>query len=86
MVMGAGVPLGFQLPTGLTVPSTSNITAEVCKEYYSIFQAGPVTIVNDMYHYLMSTLPAFIDPYAQSSQDAFPCDGDVFELCKVLEW
>ena len=65
MVMGAGVPLGFQLPVDIVVPSTGNITAEVRKDYNSRFQSSPVTIVEEMYQYLMATLPPPTDPFVQ---------------------
>lgn len=68
MVMGAGVPLGFQLPPHLVVPSTGNITAEVRKDYQSIFQSSPVTIVDEMYQHLMATLPPPADPLTQPPQ------------------
>lgn len=68
MVMGAGVPLGFQLPADITVPSTWNITTEVRKDYHSILQSSPVTIVEDMYQQLMETLPPSADPLAQAPQ------------------
>ena len=68
MVMGAGVPLGFQLSPNLVVPSTGNITAEVRKDYQSIFQSSPVTIVEEMYQYLMATLPSQADPFVQNPQ------------------
>lgn len=68
IVMGAGVPLGFQLPSNLVVPSTGNITAEVRKDYQSILQSSPVTIVEDMYQYLMATLPPPADPLVQNPQ------------------
>lgn len=68
MVMGAGVPLGFQLPPNLVVPSTGNITAEVRKDYQSILQSSPVTIVEDMYQHLMATLPPTPDPLTQFPQ------------------
>lgn len=68
MVMGAGVPLGFQLPAGVTVPSTWNITTEVRKDYQSVFQATPVTVVEDIYQHLLANLPAPVDPLAPNSQ------------------
>ena len=66
--MGAGVPLGFQLPMEVTVPSTWNITTEVRKNYQSIFQDSPVTIVEDMYQHLLANLPAPADPLAHNPQ------------------
>lgn len=68
MVMGAGVPLGFQLPAGVTVPSTWNITTEVRKNYQSVFQVSPVTVVEDIYQHLLVNLPAPVDPLAHNSQ------------------
>lgn len=68
LVMGAGVPLGFHLPSSLVVPSTANITEEVRKDYKSILLSSPVTIVEDMYQHLMETLPPPVDPLTPNPQ------------------
>ena len=56
--MGAGAPLDLTLPTGVTWPSTTNITTEVRKPYDMSLKPGAKTdLVERIYQQLMAVFP-----------------------------
>ena len=56
MVIGAGAPLGFELPEGIEKPTTGYITDEVRKPYKH-FDKRDIDIVEKMYQLLESRYP-----------------------------
>lgn len=56
MVVGAGAPLGFDLPKGIIKPTTSNITDEVRKPYHH-YENREIDIVEKIYKRLKKKYP-----------------------------
>lgn len=57
-VLGAGAALGFHLPSNVILPSTGNITDEVRKPYQDFLTKKDIDVVEEMYQYMKTTLPA----------------------------
>lgn len=60
MILGAGVPLNFNLPDSIIKPSTDNITKEVIRPYhvYSLEEADKTSnVINDIYTKLTQNYP-----------------------------
>ena len=79
VIIGAGLPLNLDLPDGSFIPSTKNITTEVCKPYpdytqYLNNKNAKTNIVADFYDYLVQNypIPNANNPYI-NFEDIFHC-------------
>lgn len=86
-LIGAGTPLDLVLPQDVIKPATTKITEDVCRPYKNYFTQGDtITIVNDIYNWLMENYPSECsNPYISGTPAPYIHFEHLFHVLEMLD-